>query len=91
MQEVEGFLLRISPRPGVVLPSEENNGCDDVGIIGNEFVIEVCKPQEGAYSFDRGGRVPFLDGREFCRIHVNEALTNDNSKVFHGGGITGTL
>ena len=91
MQGVEGSLLRISPRPGVILPSKENDGNDDVRIIGNEFVIEICKPQEGVYSFDRERRVPFLDGREFCRIHVNKTLTNDHSMVFHGGDIKGTL
>ena len=43
MQGVEGFLLRIGPRPRMVLPSEENNGGNNVGIVGNELVIEVHK------------------------------------------------
>ena len=43
------------------------------------------------YSLDRRGRVPFLDGREFHRVHVNKALANDHSKVFHGRGIKGAF
>ena len=35
--------------------------------------------------------MPVLDGGEFCRIHVNEALTNDHPKVFHGGSIKGAF
>ena len=35
--------------------------------------------------------MPVLDGREFRRVHVNKTLTNDHSKVFHGGSIKGAL
>ena len=44
MQGVEGLLLRTGPGPEVVLVSEENYWCDNIGIVGNEFVIEVHKP-----------------------------------------------
>ena len=78
MQRVEGFLLGFSPRPRVVFSSKENNGCDDVGVVRDELAIEVCKTEEGAYSFDRGWRMPVFDGSEFFRVHVNKALTNNN-------------
>ena len=31
--------------------------------------------------------MPVLDGREFHRVHVNKALTNNHSKIFYGGSI----
>ena len=52
MQGVEGFLLRFSPRPRVVLSGEGDNGCDNVGVIGNELSIEVCEAKKGMYSLD---------------------------------------
>ena len=58
--------------------SEENNECDDVGVVGNEFVIEVRKAEEGAYSFDRGWGMPVFDGNKFCRVHANKTLTNNH-------------
>ena len=41
------------------------------------------------YSLDRGWRVPVSDSGKFSRVHVNEALTNNHSQVFHGGHIKG--
>ena len=62
MQGVESFLLRFSPRPRVVLSGEEDNGCDNVGVIANELAIEVCKAKEGIYSLDQGWGIPVSDG-----------------------------
>ena len=75
----------------MVLTSEEDDECDDVGVVGNEFAIEVCKAKEGAYSLDQGRGMPVPNGREFCRVHVNKALTNNHSQVFHGRSIEGAL
>ena len=63
----------------MVLSSEEDDGCDDVGVVGDEFVVKVRKTKEGAYSLDRGWRMPVSDSSEFRRIHANETLTNDHS------------
>ena len=63
----------------MVLLAEEDNGCYDVGVVGNELVVKVHKAKEGAYSLDRGWRVPVSDSSEFRRIHANESLTNDHS------------
>ena len=38
----------------MVLSSEEDYGCDNVGVIGNELSVKVHKAKEGADSFDRG-------------------------------------
>ena len=46
----------------MVLSSEEDKGGDDVGVVGDEFVIEIHKAQERTYSLDRGGGVPIPDG-----------------------------
>ena len=70
---------------------EEDNGCDNVGVVGDEFAIEVCKAKEGSYSLDRGRRMPVSDGSKFHRIHVNKTLTNNHSQVFHGGSIEGAF
>ena len=78
-QGVKSFLLWFSPRPRVVLSSEEDNGCNDVGVVGNELSVKVRKAKEGAYSLDRGWRMPVSDSSKFHRIHVNETLTNHHS------------
>ena len=63
----------------MVLSSEEDYGCDNVGVIGNELSVKVHKAKEGAYSHDRGWRVPVSNSSKFRRIHANETLTNDHS------------
>ena len=75
----------------MVFSSEEDNGCDNVGVVGDEFAVKVHKTKEGAYSLDRGWRMPVSNSGEFSRVHVNETLTNDHTQVFHGGSVKGTL
>ena len=75
----------------MVLSSEEDDGCDNVGVVGNELAVKVRKAKEGAYSLDRGWRMPVSDGSKFHRIHVNKTLTNNHSQVFHGGRIKGAF
>ena len=36
-------MLRFSPRPRVVFSGEEDDGCDNIGVVGDELSIEVCK------------------------------------------------
>ena len=72
-------MLGFSPGPRVVLLSEEDNGCDNVGVVGNELSVKVLKAKEGVYSLDRGWRMPVSDSSKFRRIHANETLTNDHS------------
>ena len=71
--------------------SEEDNGCDNVGVVRDEFAIEVCKAEERAYSFDRGWGMPIFDGSKLCRVHVNETLTDNHPQVFQGGGVEGAF
>ena len=42
---------------------EENDGSNDVGEIGDKFLIEIREPEEGMNSFDRGGGLPVFDSR----------------------------
>ena len=91
MQRVKSLQLGLSPGPRVVLTSEEDDGCDNVGVLGNELVIEVHKAKEGMYSFDRGRRTPVSNGSKFHRVHANKTLTNNHSQVFHGGSIKGVF
>ena len=79
MQRVESLLLGFGPGPRVVLSSEEDDWCDDVGVVGNEFSVKVRKTKEGMYSLDRGWRMPVSDSSKFGRIHANETLANNHS------------
>ena len=63
----------------MVLSSEEDDECDDVGVVGNELAVKVRKAKEGAYSLDRGRRMPVSDSSKFRGIHANETLTYDHS------------
>ena len=75
----------------MVVSGEEDNRCDNVGVVGNEFIIEVRKAEERAYSFDRGWGMPILDGSQFRQIHVNETLMDNHPQIFHGGGVEGAF
>ena len=63
MKVVEGVLLESSPNPRLVLFGKECEGVDDVGVIRDELLIEICKTKEGTDSFDRGGGFSCIDGR----------------------------
>ena len=43
---IEGTLLERAPYPRLILFGEEGEQGADVGIVWNEFVIEVCRPKE---------------------------------------------
>ena len=59
--------------------SEEDNGCDDVGVVGNELAVKVHKAKEGVYSLGRGWRMQVSNGSKFHGIHANKTLTNNHS------------
>ena len=46
MKMIEGMLLERASYPRLILFDEEGEWGDDVGIVWNEFAIEVCKTQE---------------------------------------------
>ena len=35
--------------------------------------------------------MPVSDGRKFRRVHVDKALANNHSQVFHGGSVEGAF
>ena len=43
---IEGALLERAPYPRLILFDEEGERGDNVGIVWNEFSIEVCKTKE---------------------------------------------
>ena len=49
---VKSLLLRFPPGPREVLVSEKNYWGDNVRIVWDEFVIEVCTSKNGMNSFD---------------------------------------
>ena len=46
MKMIKGTLLEKAPYPRLILFGEEGEWGDNVGIVWNEFVIEVCKTKE---------------------------------------------
>ena len=75
----------------MIFPREEDNGSDDVGKVRNKLSVKVCESEERTDAFDRRGRLPILDGREFGWVHAYMTLTDDHTKVFHGRGVKGTF
>ena len=43
---IEGTLLERAPYSRLILLGEEGEWSDDIGVVWNEFAIEVCKPKE---------------------------------------------
>ena len=60
---VEGTLLESSPNPRLVLFGKERKGVDDVGVIRDKLLIEICEAEKGTDSFNGGGRFSCVDGR----------------------------
>ena len=60
---VKGVLLESFPNPRLVLFGKERKGIDDVGVIKDELLIEICEAEKETDSFDRGGGFPCIDGR----------------------------
>ena len=58
--------------------AEVKGGSNNVGEVGNEFLVEVGKTGEELYCFDRGRGVPGSDDIEFLWIHCNSSLTNNH-------------
>ena len=71
----------------MIFPSKEDDGGDDVGKVRNKLSVEVCESKERTDTFDRRGRLPVLDGREFGGVHAYISLTDDHTKIFHGRGV----
>ena len=60
---VKGTLLESSPNPRLVLFGKECKRVDNVGVIRDELLIEICEAKEGTDSFDGGGSFPCVNGR----------------------------
>ena len=57
-KRVKGSLLRRRPSPRDVFLSESGKRSDDVGVVGDEFSVEVGKAQERSNAFNGGGGFP---------------------------------
>ena len=75
----------------MVLSGEEVKWGDNMGEVGDEFVIEIRESKERAYTLDRGRGFPFLNGRELDGVHLNLSLANDHAKEFNARDVEGTL
>ena len=67
----------------MILPSEQVKGSNNVGEVGDKFVIEIHKPKERANTLDGGGRFPFLDSRKFNQVHFDLSLSDYHTKEFY--------
>ena len=57
-ERVKGSLLRRRPSPRDVFLSESGEWSDEVGVVGDEFSVEVGKAQERLNTFNKGGGFP---------------------------------
>ena len=60
-------------------------------VISDKPTIEVAETQEGLGLLDCGGDRPLGDASDFGRVHANLAIGNNDTQVFNGGFIKGTL
>jgi hypothetical protein len=60
-------------------------GAGDVGEVGDEPSIEITEANKRAYPLDRGGRLPLVNGGEFCGVHGDVSLLNDHAEVLYLG------
>ena len=51
-ESVKGSLVKWRPRPGDIFVGESSKRSDNVQVVGDEFVIEVGKTEEGTNAFD---------------------------------------
>ena len=56
------MLLGLGPRLGVILAGKEDNGGNNIGVVWDEFLVEVCESQERVNSLYGRGGFPVLDG-----------------------------
>ena len=84
---VQSFLLEQGPIPWLVFSSEKIEGGYNMGEIGDEFVIEICEPQEGVNAFDGGGGFSVMNSGQSDRVHHNLSLANDHAEELHLRGI----
>ena len=62
-----------------------------MGEVWDEFVIEICKTQEGMNAFNRGRGFTVPNGSKLDQVHGDLSLTNDHAQEFHLGGVKKTF
>ena len=77
------MLLEVSPSPWLILSGEQIERGDDIGEVGDKFVIKIRKPEEGANTLDGDGRFPFFDSRKLNRVHFDLSLSDYHAKEFY--------
>ena len=71
--------MEVGPGPWLILSGEQVERGNDVGKVGNKFVIEIRKSKERVNTFDGGRGFPFLDSREFDGVHFDLSLSDDHA------------
>lgn len=69
--------------PGNRFLSKMGKRNSDVGIVGNESVVEVAETKEGLNVFDFLQLWPILYSFDFVIVHTKTSWREDVSKVFH--------
>ena len=90
-ESIKHPLLQGTPSPGLVFSGEGSEGSNNVGVVGDEFPVEVGETEEGANSLNRGGWFPSGDGSQFGGVHAYKSLSDDHTKIFHGRGVKRTF
>jgi len=78
-KSVEGGLAGRGPVPLEILFGQIDEGAGDIGVVGDESPIEVCKAEERAHIFDLGGSGPFGDSVKLDGVHSELPWFDDHS------------
>ena len=70
LQGLESCTRRDRPSKLDSFFGEGSEGIGQVGIVVNEFPVEVCESDEGLHFFDRGRDRPVQDKFDLSRIHA---------------------
>jgi len=66
-----------------ILFGEVDEGTGNIGVVGDESMVEIGKAEEGAYVFDFSGCWPFGNPVKFDGVHGELTRFDDHSKVFY--------
>ena len=80
----EGRFQIVGIEEGCIFFGEVVQRVRDLRVTLNEVAVKVAEPEEGLEVFDVFWGGPFCNARNFSRVHMDLAFSNDNTKVFNG-------
>src|ERR1700677_3570307 len=90
-EDVERFLLLLSPLPFSVFACEFVQRSCNVGETSNKWSVKIAKSQKGADVLDFSGYGPIFNARNFGWVHACHPLFKDYPQVIDGRGMEHAL